>query len=173
MVRLDFRWLRYLSLVLTVTLCTSVSADDYTDAQYAIRSHDYQRAFALLDKLARAGHADAQYQLAAMYRAGRGVGKDHDKAAAWYRKAAEQGHAKAQYNLGVMYENGWGVARDPVQAMHWYKLAADQGHKIAVANLDSTGDSASSGGGYNSKQEDTDQLHRASSAACGGSVWIM
>ncbi|MGD8936874.1 MAG: hypothetical protein PVF07_10365, partial [Thiogranum sp.] len=94
--------MRYLLLALMVA-CASVSADDYTDAQYAVRSHDYQKAFALLDKLARAGHADAQYQLAAMYRAGRGVAKDHDKAAVWYRKAAEQGHAKAQYNLGVMY----------------------------------------------------------------------
>jgi len=77
-------------------------ADDYSDAQLAVRTRNYQQAYTLLIKLARQGHVDAQYQLAAMYRSGRGIKKNHDKAAYWYRKAAEQGHVKAQYNLGVL-----------------------------------------------------------------------
>jgi TPR repeat protein len=75
----------------------------YEDALYAIRTRNFTQAAALLKTLAEQGHQDAQYQLAAMYRAGRGVAKNHDSAAYWYGKAAEQGHAKAQYNLGVLY----------------------------------------------------------------------
>ena len=69
--------------------------------------------------------------LAAMYRSGRGIAKDHEKAAYWYRKAAEQGHAKAQYNLGGMFENGWGVTEDSGEALAWYRKAAAQGHDKA------------------------------------------
>ena len=132
-------WPRRLLLCAMLLFATATLADDYSDAQLAIRTRDYQHAFALLIKLARQGHADAQYQLAAMYRSGRGIRKDHDQSAVWYHKAAKQGHVKAQYNLGVLHENGWGVTRNEVQAMHWYRLAAAQGHKKAAIKIESVG----------------------------------
>ena len=81
------------------------------------------------------GDAEAQYQLAALYRSGRGVPQNHAQAADWYRKAAQQGYVKAQYNLAVMHENGWGVDKDSALAQDWYRKAAGQGHAMAQAKL--------------------------------------
>ena len=162
MARLERRcWLRCLLLWVTLLIATASVADDFSDAQLAIRTRDYQQAYALLVKLARQGHVDAQYQLAAMYRSGRGVKKDHDKAALWYRKAAEQKHVKAQYNLGVLYENGWGVKQDETQAMHWYRLAAEQGHKKAVQKIASGGQAPRSLTTADAGSTRGKQLHRA------------
>ena len=98
-------------------VCPGLShADGYDEARYAIRNKDFKRAATVLEDLASQGHKDAQYQLAALYRAGQGVTKDHSVAAHWYKKAADQGHVKAQYNLGVLYEHGWGVDKNTGQA---------------------------------------------------------
>lgn len=71
---------------------------------------------------AEQGYAAAQFNLALMIGAGRGVAKDDFVAANWYRKAAEQGHVEAQFNLGVRFANGRGVAQDNVQAYKWWTL---------------------------------------------------
>ena len=96
---------------------------------------DYDAAARMLDTLAEQGDAEAQYQLAALYRAGCGVPKNHELAARWFERAAKQNHAKAEYNLGVLYENGWGVEKNAAIAMDWYKKAAKQGHPMALAKL--------------------------------------
>ena len=62
-------------------------------------------------KAAEQGDAEAQDNLAFMYKNGQGVTQDYAQAVKWYRKAAEQGYAGAQINLGVMYDNGQGVNR--------------------------------------------------------------
>ncbi|MEJ2347140.1 MAG: tetratricopeptide repeat protein, partial [Gammaproteobacteria bacterium] len=85
--------------------------------QTAVRQHDYARAAKLLQGPAAAGNPEAQYQLAALYRAGRGVPRDYDKAFHWLSEAAHQGYVKAEYSLGVMYENGWGTAPDRDRAI--------------------------------------------------------
>ncbi len=141
-----------------LALCEPLFADAYNDALYAIRARDYPQAYQLLWQLGNQGHVDAQYQLAAMYRAGTGTGKDHGKAAYWYRKAAEQGHVKAQYNLGVMYENGWGIAQSEDEAGRWYRLAAEQGHRKAKARIAGEFDSTADAG---DKPVGADELHRA------------
>jgi TPR repeat protein len=64
-----------------------------------------------LRKAANQGHADAQYNLGAMYFMGRGVLQDHVEAEKWYRKAAEQGHANAQHNLDFMQKKGRSAPR--------------------------------------------------------------
>ena len=51
---------------------------------------------------AKQGHAEAQFNLGAMYDQGQGVPQSYKEAAVWLRKAADQGHAEAQYNLGIM-----------------------------------------------------------------------
>ena len=45
---------------------------------------------------AEQGVADAQYNLGAMYRYGRGVSQNYETALKWYTLAAEQGHTWAQ-----------------------------------------------------------------------------
>lgn len=89
---------------------------------------------AMLEK-ARAGDAEAQTLLGAMYAVGKGVEQDWKKAAEWYTKAADQGYARAQFSLGTMYEKGQGVEKDYKKAIELYRKAADQGEVKAQFNL--------------------------------------
>jgi hypothetical protein len=99
-------------------------SSEYFDGYAASRA-----TFKLYRKAAELGVASAQYNLARMYRHGRGVPQDYAGAAKWYRKAAEQGHSKAQYSLALMYRYGKfvGVPQDYAEAVKWYRKAADQG----------------------------------------------
>ena len=62
---------------------------------------------------ARAGQADAQVQLAEIYRTGQGVLQNYATAAELYAAAAQQGNADALNALGALYFNGLGVAANP------------------------------------------------------------
>jgi len=59
--------------------------------------------------LAEQGQADAQYNLALIYRDGDGVPQNYETAVMWYILAAKQGHANAQSNLTIMHAKGQGV----------------------------------------------------------------
>ncbi|MEK8020884.1 MAG: tetratricopeptide repeat protein, partial [Candidatus Parabeggiatoa sp.] len=88
-----------------------------------------------LEKSAKQGNVDAQYNLGIAYLNGKGIAKDYEKAADWWRKAAEQGNANAQNNLGVAYEKGQGITQDYEIAVNWWGKAAKQGHISAQFNL--------------------------------------
>ena len=105
--------------------------DDLAQAKAAARLQDFTKAARLLKPLAEKGHTDAQFQLAGLFRAGRGVPKNHESAVFWLKKAAHKGHADAQYQLGVMYEQGWGTETDTAKAIQWYQAAARQGSEMA------------------------------------------
>lgn len=100
-----------------------------------VRSGAYAEAAALLEKHARAGNADAQYQLASLYRIGRGVAHDDAEAFRWMRQAAKAGHVRAQYSLASTYLNGRGTSVDVKAAEIWAQRAADKGHDKAAALL--------------------------------------
>jgi TPR repeat protein len=89
----------------------------------------------MIQKAAEAGDPQAQFRLALMHDAGKGVKQDSAKAARWLQKAAEQGHVEAQYNLATMYDIGHGVAQDYTEAAKWYRTAAGQGYTSAQKNL--------------------------------------
>ena len=101
----------------------------------AVRMRDMDKAVAILVPLAESGNPEAQYQLAALHRSGRGVPRNHKTAFDWLLKAAKQEHAQAQYNLGVMYENGWGTGTSYENALHWFNRAASNGHKMAKKKI--------------------------------------
>jgi TPR repeat protein len=109
----------------------SAAAEGLDEIRAAIRVRDFGTAVPLLETLANSGNPDAQYQLAALYRAGSGVTKDHEIAFYWLTKAADQNQKQAQYNLGIMYENGWGTPASAKDAVYWYEKAAAQGHPMA------------------------------------------
>jgi localization factor PodJL len=90
---------------------------------------------AILQKLAEAGNAKAQYELATDYSIGSALPRDLRLAAQWYEKAAAQGLPPAQYRLGTLYEKGLGVRRDVALATAWYLKAAQQGNVRAMHNL--------------------------------------
>jgi TPR repeat protein len=83
-------------------------------------------------KAAEQGLADAQFDLAEIYRFGSpGVAENPEEAYGWYRCAAEQGHPEAQVKLGYCYMNGSGIPKDDVEAVRWFRKSAKQGFELA------------------------------------------
>ena len=105
------------------------------DALTAIEKQDYETAYKQFKELADKGNAEAQYNLAIMYRQGKGVKQDAKIALQWFEKSAQQGLASAQYYLGHLYDSGDGVPRNPQLAVNWYKKAAEKGNPLAQSNL--------------------------------------
>ncbi|MFO1168174.1 MAG: hypothetical protein U1E19_08670 [Rhodoblastus sp.] len=90
---------------------------------------------ATLEKVAAAGDAGAQFELAARYADGNNAPRDLKAAARWFEKSAAKGLPPAQYRLGVLFERGLGVDRDLATARTWYERAAEAGNVRAMHNL--------------------------------------
>ncbi len=121
-----------------VHAATSVDAasDSPIDAGItAVDNEDYAEAFTVFARLAEAGNAEAQHNLAMLYRTGKGVEKDMGASFKWFQQAAEQGISDAQYYLAYMHDNGETVAKNLPKAFEWYKKAAEQGQGLAQINL--------------------------------------
>lgn len=107
-----------------------------------------------LEKKAKKGNAQAQYEVGMCYLNGSGTGKDLKKAAKWFNLATCQGNkeakerlfasyskeleklakkndADAQYALGMCYLEGRQTAKDLKKAAQWFSLATSQGHQEA------------------------------------------
>ncbi|MFO1351798.1 MAG: SPOR domain-containing protein [Gammaproteobacteria bacterium] len=78
----------------------------------AYQRGDYGKAVQLWRALAEQGDGIAQFNLAQMYRLGKGVKNDDHEAAKWYVKAAQQGSEQARHNLGLMYRHGRASQQD-------------------------------------------------------------
>jgi hypothetical protein len=92
------------------------------------------------------GDAQAQYELARWYQAGREpVSADPAEAVKWFRKAAEQDNAEAAYELGIAYLDGNGMARDSASARIWLDRAAARGllrARVALRDMEREAESA-------------------------------
>lgn len=126
--------------MLFVCLCLSIpgllyAADQLEDGIKAVDKKDYMAAYQVFKKLAEQGNAEAQYNLAILYRQGKGIMQDHKLALQWFEKAAQQGLASAEYYLGHLYDTGDGVTKDAAVAFGWYKKAAEKGNPLAQSNL--------------------------------------
>lgn len=89
------------------------------DAEKA--AHWYRQALRLAEL------PQAQYNLANLMAAGRGVPRDDAQAFALYRQAADEGYAKAYAKLGRYHEDGQLVPRDPAVAFDCYRRGAEGG----------------------------------------------
>ena len=127
----------FLTLVgfLSLTLQTTVSAQDYDSGWRAYNEGDYETALNEWRPLAERGNTTAQTNLGLMYEHGLGVEQNDAEAVRWYLLAAEQGNARAQNNLGRMYVNGPAFPQYYAEAARWYRLAAEQGIADAQYNL--------------------------------------
>jgi hypothetical protein len=96
---------------------------------------DYAEEMRVIKPLAEAGNAQAEYNIAALYDNGLGVGQDRQQAIHWYQSSAEQGYPFAEYNLGAHYAAGEGTPQDYAQAAIWLKKAADHGVAMAQFGL--------------------------------------
>jgi TPR repeat protein len=88
-------------------------------------------AVTLYRKAARAGSAEAAYELGEAYRDGDGVAPDLEQAADWFNQAAQQGSPRGQYLLGRAAAEGRGVEQDYERAARWFARAAAQGYPPA------------------------------------------
>jgi len=87
-------------------------------------------------RLAEAGDACQQFNVAIAYDRGLGVGVDKKMAVFWYKKSALAGYAPAQHSLAFAYCNaGEGVAVDKVEAEKWFKKSADKNYVESMFTL--------------------------------------
>ena len=125
----------FLLATVFVGISWSAAAETFEDGIVAIEKQDYETASRIFKELANSGNAEAQYNLAIMYRQGQGVAQDKETALKWFEKSAELGLPSAEYYLGHLYDNGDSVTRNPVTAVSWYKKAAEKGNPLAQSNL--------------------------------------
>lgn len=81
---------------------------------------------------AKAGNADAQFQIAETFRAGdEGVHKDMHEALRWYHKSATQGYVEAQLALGFIYRGGDEIQMSKTLSYMWFDIAYRNGNQAA------------------------------------------
>ncbi|WP_317931826.1 ankyrin repeat domain-containing protein [Halioxenophilus sp. WMMB6] len=98
-----------------------LSGVDLSRAAKAVRLEDYNTAFRLYRVAAEAGSSEAQYQLASLYRLGRGVARDAKAERLWLERAAQGSHAEAQYSLALL------LTEQPARAQQLLERSAAQG----------------------------------------------
>ena len=107
----------------------------FQKATIAYEKGDYSTALRIFTSLAEKGDGVAQFNLAKMYREGKGVSKNYKTAVKWFYPSAKQGNAAAQYHLGVAYSFGLGVVPNYEIASKWYTRSAEQGNTFAQHHL--------------------------------------
>ena len=95
-----------ISMAISLVACTE-NAEDSNQAKASSQTETAistvpEDKIAQLQREAREGDPDAQYELAYLYENGLGVPKDETKALELYQQAADQGHPAAQANLDAM-----------------------------------------------------------------------
>jgi TPR repeat protein len=130
------RLMIFITLIMVFGTASNNAAEQDLEAGIAaVEKEDYMTAYQIFKVLAEEGNAEAQHNLAILYRQGKGVMQDSKLAAGWFQKAADQGVASAQYYMGHIYDVGEGVEKNPELATQWYKKGAENGDPLAQVNL--------------------------------------
>jgi len=101
----------------------------------AYHNGEYATAFRLWRKMARNGDSTAQYNIGALFAAGKGVAASRDKAQKWFLLSAENGNAAAQFEIGKIYENAPVATTSLPKALVWIRRSAEQGYGPAQLDL--------------------------------------
>lgn len=117
------------ALAMQAGLAAGASVDD---ARRAIRLRNYDAAAVILKEWSAAGDAEAQYQLAGLYRAGLGVPRDAAHAEELLRDAAASGHAKAREALEVRWQPAPAPEERPDEQL---RRAAQRGDVVTIRAL--------------------------------------
>ena len=143
MVLPDTSLVPYMKPILLILSCLFFSAPAWSsldqsleEIEKLIRMRDYAQAVSHLQPLATAGSPEAQYRLASLYRAGKGVDQDLDKANELFHQSAMVGYADSQYALGQLVEKADSSPASLDEAVEWYRKAAAQGHVLAALKLE-------------------------------------
>ena len=103
-----------------------------SEKEYEQRQLFRKNPYLAVRQAAEQGNANAQYWLAMMYFAGKGIEQDPAQAVEWAKVSADQGYPDAQHFLGRAYTDGYGgLERSEAKSLVWQKKAAEQGHPIA------------------------------------------
>lgn len=102
-------------------------AEELQKAIASLQREDYPAAITLLTPLAEKGETMAQYQLARLYRSGRGVLANNGKALVLMRRAAWQGKPEAQADLAGFYRDGIDGVQDFFLAYTWFLVLERNG----------------------------------------------
>ncbi|MFF7706189.1 tetratricopeptide repeat protein [Pseudomonas sp. NPDC007930] len=97
---------------------------------------DLAQAVASCQQQAKAGDAQAQYELGAFYYDGKATTQDLPQALNYFEQASLQGHPEAQYRLGLMFFHGEAVPANNIQAYIVLKMAAVNGAEDALDSAD-------------------------------------
>jgi len=81
------------------------------------------------------GDAGKLRELADLYYAGKGVGRNYTEAYKSYLASAEKGDVLSEATVAWMFRNGQGVAKDYKKSMEWYTKAAEKGLVVAQLGL--------------------------------------
>ncbi len=118
------------------TLASNAEAPAGMERGYDLfKSGDANGAFRIFNWHARRGNAEAQANVASMYKDGIGVATDSRRYAAWTYEAARNGDPRAQLELGRLYLNGKIVPGSDADAERWLTKAATQGSAEAYNQL--------------------------------------
>jgi TPR repeat protein len=121
-------------------------AEAFYAATSAYRAGKFEDAYGMMYPLAKAGDANAQFNVAFLYAWGRGVQNDRSKVLNWYLCAAEQGDGEAQLRAGIILlgravEQSLAEKRDrddsqlQSEGLYWLRRAAEQGNPEAQYDL--------------------------------------
>jgi len=128
---------RGLSLVAGLSLLglSLTGCSDYHRARRAYEVGRFTEALQILEKLADAGDAKAQYEVALMYLQGIGTRVDPARGGYWILAAANNGNVAAMVEIGGRFESGANVERNYLLSFTWYRRAAALGDPIAAYRL--------------------------------------
>jgi TPR repeat protein len=88
-----------------------------------------------MERSAKLGNIAAQFDLAALYKQGRGVPPDERMAAYWISKAAETGMSNAELEFGIALYLGNGVKKDEAKGFEMIRSSAEKGNPVAQNRL--------------------------------------
>jgi dienelactone hydrolase len=100
-----------------------------------VKTQDSALIVRLFELAAARGHAQAQWELALIFRQGKGAAKDYQRALGLARLAAEAGDAAGLNIYAVMIRDGIGRSRDDAEAAIWFQRAADLRNSYGMTNL--------------------------------------
>ena len=119
------------SILFIILIAVNVIAGNLEEAQNAIDSNDYKRAFELLQPLSREGNNEAQFLLANIYFYDKGTKEDIKTAFILYEKAAKQNNAKAQLTLAIHYCYADKIKKDLKMCAYWADQAKLNGKDVS------------------------------------------
>ena len=108
---------------------------DYQTARRAYEVGKFTEALTILERLADAGDARAQYEVALMYLQGIGTKVDPLRGGQWMLAAANNGNVTAMVEIGGRFENGVNAEKNLILAFTWYRRAALVGDGIGCYKL--------------------------------------